>query len=175
MAAEVLSQSGADVDLYDAMPSVARKFLLAGRGGLNLTHAEAPEVFLTRYGVRQAEIGRWLAEFGPAQLRAWASDLGIDTFVGSSGRVFPAEMKAAPLLRAWLHRLREPACVFTPGIAGAAGCRMGAACAFWRRAASLPSPRMPACWRWAAAVGPGLARTAPGSRCSKPKAHEYSR
>ena len=107
MAAEVLSQSGADVDLYDAMPSVARKFLLAGRGGLNLTHAEAPEVFLTRYGARQAEIGRWLAEFGPAQLRAWASGLGIDTFVGSSGRVFPAEMKAAPLLRAWLHRLRQ--------------------------------------------------------------------
>ncbi|MBK8759443.1 MAG: TIGR03862 family flavoprotein [Sulfuritalea sp.] len=107
MAAEVLSQSGADVDLYDAMPSVARKFLLAGRGGLNLTHAEAPKIFLTRYGVRQAEIGRWLAEFGPAQLRAWASGLGIDTFVGSSGRVFPAEMKAAPLLRAWLHRLRQ--------------------------------------------------------------------
>ena len=107
MAAEVLSQGGAAVDLYDAMPSVARKLLLAGRGGLNLTHAEAPEMFLTRYGARHAEVGRWLAAFGPAQLRAWAHELGIATFVGSSGRVFPAEMKAAPLLRAWLHRLRQ--------------------------------------------------------------------
>ena len=107
MAAEVLSQHGIAVDLYDAMPSVARKFLLAGRGGLNLTHAEAPERFLTRYGSRHAEVGRWLAAFGPTQLRAWTHELGIATFVGSSGRVFPAEMKAAPLLRAWLHRLRQ--------------------------------------------------------------------
>ena len=106
MAAEVLSQAGADVDLYDAMPSVARKFLLAGRGGLNITHAEAPQRFLARYGAREQEVGCWLADFGPAHLRAWAHELGIDTFVGSSGRVFPAEMKAAPLLRAWLHRLR---------------------------------------------------------------------
>lgn len=107
MAAEVLVLSGIGVDLYDAMPSVARKFLLAGRGGLNLTHAEAPQRFLSRYGDRHAEVARWLAEFGPGELRSWAHDLGINTFVGSSGRVFPEEMKAAPLLRAWLHRLRQ--------------------------------------------------------------------
>lgn len=107
MAAEVLARGGAEVSVFDAMPSVARKFLLAGRGGLNLTHAEAGEVFLTRYGSRQQEVGRWLAHFGPAQLRAWAHALGIETFVGSSGRVFPEGMKSAPLLRAWLRRLRE--------------------------------------------------------------------
>jgi uncharacterized flavoprotein (TIGR03862 family) len=106
MAAEVLAAAGQRVDVYDAMPSVARKFLLAGRGGLNLTHSEAPEVFVTRYGARREAVGKWLEEFGPEDLRRWAAGLGIDTFVGSSGRVFPHEMKAAPLLRAWLHRLR---------------------------------------------------------------------
>jgi hypothetical protein len=106
MAAEVLIQGGAHVDLYDAMPSVGRKFLLAGKGGMNLTHSEALAPFLSRYGQRQAEIEPLLAAFGPEALRAWAHDLGIDTFVGSSGRVFPTDMKAAPLLRAWLHRLR---------------------------------------------------------------------
>lgn len=106
MAAEVLSDAGLHVEVYDAMPSVARKFLLAGRGGLNLTHSEAPEQFVARYGARRAEVSLWLAEFGPQQLRDWAHALGIATFVGSSGRVFPQEMKAAPLLRAWLHRLR---------------------------------------------------------------------
>ena len=112
MAAEVLSKAGMRVEVFDAMPSVARKFLLAGRGGLNLTHAEAPEPFVARYGARRAEVGRWLAEFGPQQLRDWAHVLGIATFVGSSGRVFPQEMKAAPLLRAWLHRLRGSGVVF---------------------------------------------------------------
>jgi uncharacterized flavoprotein (TIGR03862 family) len=107
MAAEVLCEAGVEVDLYDAMPSVARKFLLAGRGGLNLTHSETPDRFVTRYGARREEVARWLADFGPTELRAWAHELGIDTFVGSSGRVFPAQMKAAPLLRAWLHRLRQ--------------------------------------------------------------------
>lgn len=106
MAAEVLSKAGMRVEVFDAMPSVARKFLLAGRGGLNLTHAEAPRKFVARYGKRREEVGRWLAELGPQQLRDWAHALGIETFVGSSGRVFPQEMKAAPLLRAWLHRLR---------------------------------------------------------------------
>ncbi len=110
MAAEVLSQSGAEanikVDLFDAMPSVGRKFLLAGKGGMNLTHSEALAPFLSRYGKRQAEIEPLLASFGPEALRAWVQGLGIDTFVGSSGRVFPTDMKAAPLLRAWLHRLR---------------------------------------------------------------------
>ena len=112
MAAEVLSFAGKHVGVFDAMPSVARKFLLAGRGGLNLTHSEAPEMFLSRYGARHREIGHWLEEFGPQQLRDWARDLGVETFVGSSGRVFPQEMKAAPLLRAWLHRLHTAGVVF---------------------------------------------------------------
>ncbi len=106
MAAEVLLQAGASVDLYDAMPSVGRKFLLAGKGGLNLTHSEAHESFLGRYAERTVQVARWLSAFSPQDLRDWAAGLGIKTFVGSSGRVFPAEMKAAPLLRAWLHRLR---------------------------------------------------------------------
>ena len=106
MAAEVLQQAGVQVDLYDAMPSVGRKFLLAGKGGMNLTHAEPFDLFLSRYGTRQAQMAPMLRAFGPAELREWCRGLGIDTFVGSSGRVFPNEMKAAPLLRAWLHRLR---------------------------------------------------------------------
>lgn len=112
MAAEVLSNAGLHVEVFDAMPSVARKFLLAGRGGLNLTHSEAPDIFVSRYGTRRAEVGLWLDEFGPQQLRDWAHALGIATFVGSSGRVFPHEMKAAPLLRAWLHRLRAAGVMF---------------------------------------------------------------
>lgn len=106
MAAQLIAQAGLPVGLYDGMPSVGRKFLLAGRGGLNLTHAEPRDAFLSRYGPRRAAIAGWLADFGPEELRAWASGLGIATFVGSSGRVFPDEMKSAPLLRAWLHRLR---------------------------------------------------------------------
>ncbi len=108
MAAEVLSAAGITVQVFDAMPSVGRKFLLAGKGGLNLTHAEDFERFVTRYGAAQARIEPWLRVFGPQQLRDWVHGLGIDTFVGSSQRVFPAEMKAAPLLRAWLQRLRHP-------------------------------------------------------------------
>jgi len=107
MAAETLLAGGAQVDLYDRMPSLGRKFLLAGRGGLNLTHAEPREKFLARYGERQGEVEPLLAAFGPDDLRAWAEGLGVETFVGSSGRVFPRAMKAAPLLRAWLHRLRQ--------------------------------------------------------------------
>jgi uncharacterized flavoprotein (TIGR03862 family) len=112
MAAEVMSATGLRVDVFDAMPSVGRKFLLAGRGGLNLTHSEAPELFLSRYGARRTQVGAWLAGFGPQQLRDWAQGLGVETFVGSSGRVFPQEMKAAPLLRAWLHRLRGAGVAF---------------------------------------------------------------
>ncbi len=106
MAAEAASSAGARVNVYDAMPSVGRKFLMAGKGGLNLTHSEPPESFLSRYGARRAKLEPLLAGFGPEALRAWARGLGIETFVGSSGRVFPSGMKAAPLLRAWLHRLR---------------------------------------------------------------------
>jgi uncharacterized flavoprotein (TIGR03862 family) len=106
MAAEVLAAAGASVDLFDAMPSVGRKFLLAGKGGLNLTHGEDFDAFGGRYAGRRAQIEPMLRQFGPAQVRAWAQSLGVSTFVGSSGRVFPVDMKAAPLLRAWLHRLR---------------------------------------------------------------------
>lgn len=113
MAAEALSQSplaqagGLQIDLYDAMPSVGRKFLLAGIGGLNLTHSEGFDAFCSRFGAREPQVREWLQAFTPDDLRRWAEGLGIATFVGTSGRVFPADMKAAPLLRAWLHRLRE--------------------------------------------------------------------
>jgi uncharacterized flavoprotein (TIGR03862 family) len=107
MAAETLIGGGVQVDLYDRMPSLGRKFLLAGRGGLNLTHSESREAFLSRYGEHRADIAPLLETFGPEALRDWARGLGVETFVGSSGRVFPLEMKAAPLLRAWLHRLRR--------------------------------------------------------------------
>jgi uncharacterized flavoprotein (TIGR03862 family) len=106
MAAEALIQGGATVDVYDAMPSVGRKFLMAGKGGMNITHAEAAELFRSRYGARRTQIEPLLDAFGPDALRDWIHALGIATFVGSSGRVFPADMKAAPLLRTWLHRLR---------------------------------------------------------------------
>ena len=107
MAAEVAAQAGLAVDLFDAMPSVGRKFLLAGKGGLNLTHGEPIEPFLGRYGDRRGVLEPIVRGFDPCALRAWATGLGIATFVGSSGRVFPSDLKAAPLLRRWLHRLRE--------------------------------------------------------------------
>ena len=106
MAAEVISKGGAQVDLYDAMPSVGRKFLLAGKGGMNITHAEPHAAFLQRYGARQPELANWLAQFDAGAVREWIHGLGVQTFIGSSGRVFPTDMKAAPLLRAWLQRLR---------------------------------------------------------------------
>ncbi len=108
MAAEVLSGAGVAVHVFDAMPSVGRKFLLAGKGGLNLTHSEPKQIFVTRYGKHQQQIAALLEDFDADALRAWAAGLGVETFVGSSGRVFPVDMKAAPLLRAWLHRLRYP-------------------------------------------------------------------
>jgi uncharacterized flavoprotein (TIGR03862 family) len=107
MAAEVLARGGAQVDLYDAMPSVGRKFLLAGVGGMNITHAEPFDAFVSRYGARAGVIKPLLDALSPTALREWIHGLGVETFVGSSGRVFPRDMKAAPLLRAWLHRLRE--------------------------------------------------------------------
>lgn len=107
MAAEVLSRHGVRVDVFDAMPSAGRKFLLAGIGGMNITHSEPMDAFLGRYRARREQLAPLIHRFNPDALRAWIHGLGIDTFVGSSGRVFPTEMKAAPLLRAWLHRLRE--------------------------------------------------------------------
>jgi hypothetical protein len=106
MAAEAAAIRGAAVHLFDTMPSVGRKFLMAGKSGLNLTHAEPYPDFLGRFGERRDRLVTALDRFGPAAVRAWANGLGIETFVGSSGRVFPADFKAAPLLRAWLRRLR---------------------------------------------------------------------
>jgi uncharacterized flavoprotein (TIGR03862 family) len=105
MAAEVLAQAGTGVTVYDAMPSAGRKFLMAGRGGLNLTHSEALPSFLTRYGEAMPQLGPAITAFPPDTLRAWSEALGQPTFVGSSGRVFPDAFKASPLLRAWLRRL----------------------------------------------------------------------
>lgn len=107
MAAEVAAKAGARVRIYDRMPSAGRKFLMAGRGGLNLTHSEPRPAFLTRYGTAGATIERWIEVCGPEDLRRWCADLGQETFVGSSGRVFPTTLKASPLLRAWLRRLSE--------------------------------------------------------------------
>ena len=112
MAAEALAAGGARVELFDAMPSVGRKFLLAGKGGLNLTHSEPFDAFAGRYGARRDAIEPMLRVFGPAELRTWAQGLGVSTFAGSSGRVFPTDMKAAPLLRAWLARLRAAGVLF---------------------------------------------------------------
>jgi uncharacterized flavoprotein (TIGR03862 family) len=112
MAAEVAISCGATVDVYDAMPSVGRKFLLAGKGGLNLTHSEPAEKFFGRYGARRAYLEPLLTKFGPEALREWASGLGVQTFIGSSGRVFPTDLKSAPLLRAWLRRLRQDGVTF---------------------------------------------------------------
>ncbi len=106
MAADVLSHAGVKVNLYDSMPSVGRKFLMAGKSGLNLTHAEDWNLFLSRYAEQEHKLTPILNAFTADNLRTWAQELGVDTFVGSSGKIFPVSMKAAPLLRAWLHRLR---------------------------------------------------------------------
>lgn len=105
MAADRLSAAGLRVEIYDRMPSVARKFLMAGRGGLNLTHSEPFDRFVTRYGKRAQSLRPALEAFTAKDLRTWADDLGAETFVGTSGRIFPKAMKASPLLRAWLKRL----------------------------------------------------------------------
>ena len=107
MAAETARAAGVEVHLFEAKGSVGRKFLIAGKGGLNLTHSEPRPGFDARYRERAAEIARWLDGFDAAALRAWAAGLGVETYAGSSGRVFPRDHKAAPLLRAWVHRLRE--------------------------------------------------------------------
>ncbi len=107
MAAEVLAAGGAKVTVFDAMPSAARKFLMAGRGGLNLTHSEPLPDFIKRYGAAEARLAPVINGFTPTDLRAWSDALGQPTFTGSSGRVFPEAFKASPLLRAWLRRLDE--------------------------------------------------------------------
>lgn len=106
MVAEQLAQAGLSVRVFEAKASAARKFLMAGKGGLNLTHSEEFASFVTRYGSRTEELTPWLQHWGAEELKARAASLGFDTFVGTSGRVFPADMKAAPLLRAWLVRMK---------------------------------------------------------------------
>ena len=112
MAAEVISAQGMHVNVYDAMPSLGRKFLMAGKSGLNITHSDPFDVFVTRYGKRREQIEPLLKTFGAEQLRAWVHGLGVETFVGTSGRVFPVEMKASPLLRAWIKRLNASGVTF---------------------------------------------------------------
>ncbi|KAF1692544.1 aminoacetone oxidase family FAD-binding enzyme [Pseudoxanthomonas jiangsuensis] len=107
MAAEAARAAGCEVDLFEAKGSVGRKFLIAGKGGLNLTHAEPMPGFAARYGARQAEVAAWLRDFGADDLRQWARGLGVETYVGSSDRVFPLDRKAAPLLRGWVRRLKD--------------------------------------------------------------------
>jgi uncharacterized flavoprotein (TIGR03862 family) len=114
MAAEVLAAAGHAVAVFDAMPSVGRKFLLAGVGGMNITHSEARDAFLARYYERRPQLEPIIDAFDAAALREWVHGLGVETFVGTSGRVFPREMKAAPLLRAWLTRLRNLGVNFNP-------------------------------------------------------------
>lgn len=112
MAAEILSQRDIKIDLYDAMPSLGRKFLMAGKSGLNLTHSESFEIFLSRFGKSQKELLAHISNFTPNDVIAWAKSLNIETFVGTSGRVFPKQMKASPLLRAWLQRLQANGVTF---------------------------------------------------------------
>jgi uncharacterized flavoprotein (TIGR03862 family) len=107
MAAETARAAGLSVDLYEAKGSVGRKFLIAGKGGLNLTHSDSFDVFVSRYAERSGQVAAWLQDFDADALRKWAAGLGVETFVGSSGRVFPQDLKAAPLLRGWVRRLRE--------------------------------------------------------------------
>jgi predicted flavoprotein YhiN len=162
MAAETvlrgLPESMCHVHVFDAMPSAARKFLLAGRGGLNLTHSETFDRFIGRYGNRADSVAQWLSRFGPEELRDWAHALGIETFVGTSGRVFPAEMKAAPLLRAWLHRLRASGAQF----------HMRHRWQGWAAAGMLsfatPDGERQSFWPWVAGVGRALGPMARGCR-----------
>ena len=112
MAAETLAAAGCTVAVYDRMPTVGRKFLLAGKGGLNLTHSEPADIFASRYADRQAQVEPLLQRFDAQAMRDWAAALGVETFVGTSGRVFPTDMKSAPLLRAWLQRLRQAGVTF---------------------------------------------------------------
>ncbi|AKU48464.1 TIGR03862 family flavoprotein [Xanthomonas arboricola pv. juglandis] len=112
MAAEVAGAAGLAVDLYEAKGSVGRKFLIAGKGGLNLTHSDPMPLFAQRYRERSEAVASWLQQFDADALRAWARDLGVETYVGSSGRVFPMDRKAAPLLRGWVRRLKEQGVTF---------------------------------------------------------------
>ena len=172
MAAEVLAQGGAAVVIYDAMPSAGRKFLMAGRGGLNLTHSEPLPAFLARYGEAPPHLTAAIDAFPPSALRDWSEALGQPTFIGSSGRVFPKAFKASPLLRAWLRRLDSMACNWRCVTAGPVGTNTDA-CASKRRIERAPSKPVRPCWRLAAQAGRGLDRMAHGLKHSPPRACRY--
>ncbi len=166
MAAEALARAGRRVVVRDASPSPSRKFLLAGRGGLNLTHSEPLQTLLTRYGAAAKRLRPAIEAFPPEALRRWAAELGEETFVGSSGRVFPKSFKATPLLRAWLRRL-EGLGVERKARSRFAGFGDGGRLRFDRRPARTLSRRRPPCSRWAARPGRGSAPTAAGSKPSE--------
>ena len=159
--AEVIAEAGLRVVVHDASPSPARKFLLAGRGGLNLTHSEPLATFLTRYGDAASRLRPAIEAFPPEALRAWAADLGEQTFVGSSGRVFPKSFKATPLLRAWLRRPAHLGVTFRPALASSPSAKAtrSASC---RRLGPKPSRRRRRSSRLAAHRGRGSGRTAGG-------------
>ncbi len=165
MAAEAASAAGAQVDLYDGMASVGRKFLLAGKGGLNLTHSELSEKFLSRYGVRRAQIAPLLASFGPDALRAWARGLGIETFVGSSGRVFPYRSQGRAIAARMAPSIAPGRCAIPHASSVVRlGCA-GGVCALPRQRETALSSPMRWCLHSAAAVGRSLALMLHGCRC----------
>lgn len=112
MAAEILSANGCAVTVYERKPTMAHKFLMAGRGGLNITHSEDLKEFTKKYNEQEKNFKKIIDQFKPSDLRAWCNDLGEETFIGSSGRIFPKSFKASPLLRAWLKRLEKQAVQF---------------------------------------------------------------
>ncbi len=169
MAAEVLSQAGVRVDLYDGMPSVGRKFLLAGVGGMNITHSEAYPAFVSRYAERAPQMAPLLLGFGAQALCEWIHGLGIQTFVGTSGRVFPTDMKAAPLLRAWLKRLRDQGVVIHTRHRWVGWNAEGGLLIHSPDGEKL-STALPCCWRWAVAAGRAWAPTGRGLTCWRAKA-----
>jgi predicted flavoprotein YhiN len=160
MAAETLADAGCSVTAYERMPSVGRKFLIAGRGGLNLTHSEKLPAFLARYHPSPAILAAAIEAYPPQALRDWCENLGQPTFVGSSGRVFPRSFKASPLLRAWLARLAGR------GVAIRTRHRLTGLGADGRLTFDTPEGAR-RFWHSAARAGRGSARTAPSCRCWK--------
>ena len=157
MAAETARAAGLEVDLFEGKGSVGRKFLIAGKGGLNLTHGEPRPAFDTRFRERRAEVAGWLDDFDREALREWARGLGVETYIGSSGRVFPDDRKAAPLLRGWVRRLREDGVRF----------HVGHRWLGWGQAIASGTGDTPAA---SALTGQGLtAATTPGHRSIPPR------
>ncbi len=174
MAAETLGAAGIRVTVYDRMASPGRKFLMAGRGGLNLTHGEELERFLSRYGEAAPRLRAAIEAFPPSALRAWCEGLGQETFAGTSGRIFPKAMKTSPLLRAWLARLAAMNVAFKPRHRWSGWDADGGLSLRRRTDASLPK-RMRSSLRWAGRAGRGSARTAAGPGCWPGRALRFPR